>query len=103
MKEKISITYKDVAYILDSLNFDSLKNISDNAKYFRIYKFLIKNFYVKRKRDTCKSNSSEKATNLAIHFLKECFKLRTKNYYDLDCILNCGEQLLVISLTFYCF
>ena len=39
LKEKISITYKDVAYILDSLNFESLKNISDIAKYFRIYRF----------------------------------------------------------------
>lgn len=36
LKEKISIAYKDVPYILDSLNFESLKNISDIAKYFRI-------------------------------------------------------------------
>lgn len=36
LKEKISIAYKDVAYILDSLNFESLKNISDIVKYFRI-------------------------------------------------------------------
>ena len=44
LKEKISITYKDVAYILDSLNFESLKNISDISIYFKIYRFLRKNF-----------------------------------------------------------
>ena len=26
-----------------------------------------------------------------MHFLKECIKLRTRNNYDLDCILNCDE------------
>ena len=26
-----------------------------------------------------------------MHFLKECIRLRTKNNYDLDCILNCDE------------
>ena len=33
----------------------------------------------------------ENATDLVMYSLKESIKLRTKNNYDLDCILNCDE------------
>lgn len=55
------------------------------------FRFLRKNFYVKRKETHVSQTVPENATDLAMHFLKECIKLRTKNNYDLDCILNCDE------------
>ena len=55
------------------------------------YRFLRKNFYVKRKETHVSQTVPENATDLAMNFLKECIKLRTKNNYDLDCILNCDE------------
>ena len=58
----------------------------------KIYRFLRKNFYVIGKGTHVGQIVQENATDLTMHFLKEYIKLRTKNNYDWDCILNCDEM-----------
>ena len=70
------------------MNLDSLKEISNKAKYKRIVRLVKSNFFVIRKSTYLGQSIPKDADEKAMHFLRQVILYRKKNNYDMSCIIN---------------
>ena len=97
LENKIPINYKDIVKIIYSKKLISFKNISKTSCYFRIYRFLKKHLYVKRRGTHIGQRIPENAFNLAQLFLHEIIKKRNRYNYNLSNIINCDETPITLD------
>ena len=94
ISNSISLNYHIVALHVIPMNLDSLKEISNKAKYKMIVRLVKSNFFVIRKSTYLGQSIPKDADEKAMHFLRQVILYRKKNNYDMSCIINCDETAI---------
>ena len=97
ISEHIPLYYNDATKLIKQLNIESIKNIALPSIYMRVYRFLKKNYYVKKKGIPLGQSLPNDATQKAILFLKQVQNIRKRYNISLSRIINLDETQVSID------